>query len=88
MEVSITRHSNQRLVQVSVNRTGTEVPLVIEAPLAGELMLMQAACAGAEHASTTMSVASNRKKTLTAAATNDIDVPRAAKALETNLSID
>jgi hypothetical protein len=81
---SITRHSNQRLVHVSVNWIGTDAPLVIEAPLAGEVMLMQAACAGAEHASTTISMASSRK-TLTAAQTNDTDVP--AKTPETNFLI-
>ena len=48
----MTRHSNQRLVQVSENLTKTDVPLVIEAPLAGEVMLMQAACAGAGRSST------------------------------------
>ncbi len=37
---SIVRHSYQRFVQVSENLTKTEVPLVIEAPLAGEVRLM------------------------------------------------
>ena len=39
-------------MQVSENLTKTDVPLVIEAPVEGEVMVMQAACAGAGRAST------------------------------------
>ena len=67
--------------------TTTEVPLVSEAPLAGEVMLMQAAWTGAEHASTTISVVRSRKSP-TAAARDDSDAPKPAKTLKTNFLID
>jgi len=73
-------------VQVSVNWIGTDAPLVIEAPLAGEVTLMQAACADAEHASTTTSSARTRKTPIVAAA-NDADVPKPANTSGTNFLV-
>jgi hypothetical protein len=70
-----------------MNRIGTDVPLVIEAPLAGAVMLMQAAWTGAEHASTTISVMRSRKSP-TVAARDDTDAPKPAKTLKTNFSVD
>lgn len=73
-------------MQVSVNWIGMDAPLVIEAPLAGEVTLMQAACTDAELASTTINMAKTRKRPI-AAATNDADVLKPAKTLGTNFLV-
>lgn len=67
---STTRHSYQRVLQVSENMIKTEVPAFIEALLEGEVILMQAACARTGHANTSMSAVSSRKSPIVAATTD------------------
>lgn len=71
---------------MSENSIETEVPTLIEAPLAGEVMLTQAACIRAGHASTSMKTVSVRKP-LIVAPTTVTDAPKLPGKFETTLRI-